>query len=243
MYSCDVPQSPPTALEMLADCPYGFSFVDLGFTSGDLADLGQIQIGTNKDLNEYGNLQDLRGKIADFLAALGPNEHSLVQRVAYKIDRITQEIVATSGREAAWVCLRAAIPNHKYDIPRWHMDGHYFTQRTELQYKFILSLIGPSTLFYPISNQFTELRRIIWIHMANRLFTDQLCERSRVMQPQTCIGAYFIAGDPNRSALHSEPPISENRLVFSIVPCRRDQIALLKQKADQFYRNKSSVND
>ena len=233
---------PPTVIETLIESRYGYSFSDIGLTAFDLADLDLLQIVKNKDYNQFGNESDWENEIEQFLTEIGPNPLWIANRVAHRVAEIAHTILSTSGKETAWICLRAGLPNTKYDQPRWHMDAHYYdVKANSIQYKYALALIGSSTLFYPIPKEHIETRKIIWRHMANRQFMSELCDPGKVVSPQRGQGIYFIAGDCRIAAIHSEPPIHENRLFFSIIPCHEEEIASLKEKVMQFYKKNKSV--
>jgi hypothetical protein len=221
------------ALSSLKESPYGFYFVDGGITAEDLADFNSIDMREERFFHQFGELSEVEGRIADFLSGIGMNERRLVERAAARLAQITHQIVELSGRETAWVHLRASVPTDRYDIPRWHMDGYYFTPvEGYLMYKFAVTLVGPSTLFYPIPQ---ELRRTAWRHMLDRKYMQEFCQADRVMSPKEGEGVVFLAGKKTESALHSEPPIHQNRLFFSITPCNEKQLAELKVKVLAVY--------
>lgn len=237
-------EPPASVLEALAHNRYGYSFVDVGLTPADLFALDQIQIGVNRDYNQFGGRANWEEEIAHFLAEIGPNQPPLIEQVAKRVAQIADEVMTASGRPTGWICLRAGVPNTQFDQPRWHMDGHYYSVKARsIQYKFALTLIGASTLFYPIPKDYISLRRIIWMHMGSRSFMSELCQPDKATSAVRGQGAYFTAGDYRIAAIHSEPPIHENRLFFSIVPCEEDELETLKGKVMTFYKTKTNVYD
>ena len=217
----------------LKDNPYGFYFFDIGITEQDLADFNSLDVQAEKFYHQFGELSNTERGIADFLSKIGENDENLVLRVASRLTQITNQFMASSQRETAWVHLRASVPTDRYDIPRWHMDGYYFTPvEGYLMYKFAVTLVGPSTLYYPIPQ---ELRRTAWRHMLDRKYMQEFCQADRVMSPKEGEGVVFLAGKKTESALHSEPPIHQNRLFFSITPCNEKQLAELKVKVLAVY--------
>ena len=212
-------EPPPAALVSLVDHRYGFCFVDVGITSEDMAYFDALEICKNHELNHFGEIASLQENVAAFLSEIGTNETEVVERAARRIHEIAIEIIKVSGRETAWVCMRASLPNSLFDIPRWHFDGKYYAERENYpQYKFAMALRGASTLFYPMPKELTELRRVIRMHMSDRKFTQELFRAEDVVSPPKGMGAFFIAGDANRAAFHSEPPIHESRLFFFWCP-------------------------
>jgi hypothetical protein len=228
---------PAYALESLVDCRYGYSFVDMGLFGEDLNDFNAIDIQKDQDFNRFGDLANLEAEIGSFLNEIGPNDAGTIQRVARRVHEIAMEILAISDKESCWVFLRASTPNDRYDLARWHMDGHYYNPvKDVIQYKFVLTLKGPSTLFYPIPRESIELRRVIWRNMNNRQFMTELCDVTKIATPQKGQGAFFIAGNSFLAAVHSEPPIHESRLFFSITPCNQDELAVLRGKVMEYYK-------
>lgn len=241
MYVAEPVLPPKSAIESLVNQRYGFCWTDAGLTESDLSELDQIQIDKNRDLNLFGSLEFFEEKAALFLTEIGDNDPVLAARIARRVDQIAQEFMASSNREAGWFCLRAGIPTHRFDQPRWHIDGSYYRSSGDLQYKFVLALIGASTLFYPVPIEHKELRSILWIHMANRVFMNQLFPIQEALSPPRGLGAIFIAGDSTKGGFHSEPPFHQSRLFFSIVPCNQEQLPALKKKVEAFYATKDAV--
>ena len=54
-----------------------------------------------------------------------------------------------------WISIRSSILNNKFDIPRWHYDGFYFSN-VDNQAKFAFVLKGPGTLFIKKSKKVIE---------------------------------------------------------------------------------------
>jgi len=243
MYVLEPLPPPKAAIESLVTKKYGFSWTDVGLTQSDLDELDQIKIDKNRDLNQFGNLESLEENVAVYLTEIGDNATDLAALIARKVNRIAQEVMASTMRETGWFCLRAGVPTNKFNQPRWHVDGNYYHSFGEIQYKFVLSLVGASTLFYPMPIDHEELRKIIWIHMANRGFMTELFRIEEVLTPPRGLGAIFIAGDSRTAGFHSEPPIHENRLFFSIVPCSNSQLPELRKKVESFYVKKNAVYD
>ena len=122
-------EPPPAALVSLVDHRYGFCFVDVGITSEDMAYFDALEICKNHELNHFGEIASLQENVAAFLSEIGTNETEVVERAARRIHEIAIEIIKVSGRETAWVCMRASLPNSLFDIPRWHFDGKYYAER------------------------------------------------------------------------------------------------------------------
>ena len=127
-------------------------------------------------------------------------------QLATLIAQITNELVKNSGKQTAWLFLRASLPTDRYDMPHWHTDGRFYAPESpnDPVLKFVLTLMGPPTLFYPVP---LELRKTAEKHMHNRPYMKSFCQTQNILSPAVGEGALFIS---NRSAgvpaLHSEPP-------------------------------------
>jgi hypothetical protein len=99
-------------------------------------------------------------------------------------------------------------------------------------FKFAVTLMGRPTLFYPIAK---DLRRTAWTKTLDRKFLHEFCRADQILTAKEGEGVIFLAGNWKESALHSEPPIHENRLFFAITPCSEKQLAELKAKVLAIY--------
>jgi hypothetical protein len=221
------------ALSNLKENRYGFTFVDAGITEIDLTNFSRIDIQREWIYHLFGEFEHLEEIIADFIGEVGENDREVILQAAAQIGHLIKEVINTSGRETAWVHLHSFIPTNKYDLPRWHMDGAYYAseERDDLLFKYVITLMGPTTLFYFLP---PELRKTAESHTNNRHYMKKFCQTENIASPSLGEGAVFIAGR-GAAALHSEPPIHENRLFLSIVPCKNNQLAELKARVASVY--------
>jgi len=223
------------ALDELKSDPYGFAFVDVGITKEDLENFSSIDIQREWVYHQFGEMERVQEIFANFFGEIGVSEHAIILRAAERLKEIASDVVKASGKETAWICLRSFIPTNRFDLPRWHVDGHYYRsdEPEDLIFKFALTLVGPTTLFYPISR---ELRKTTEKTVRNRQYMKNVCKQENIVSPKIGEGALFISGQyTSVAALHSEPPIHENRLFLSIVPCSEKQIIALKSRVTALY--------
>ena len=235
-YPCPPPQQ---ALVSLLDADCGFSFIDLGKSEQELAIFQNLRFSSDEHLDTFGSIADFEREAALFLEKIGPNPRDkVVDPCVALIHEIALNILEASGKTDAWFCLRAIPPTNAYDLPRWHMDGYYYKdlQHEKVQYKFVTALLGPSTLFYSLPTSHEELRRNIWAHMNQRVLISQICAHVPPTSCRTGEGAFFIASNVKKAALHSEPPTHEERLFFSIVPCEPSDLPSMKKRILENYR-------
>ncbi len=221
------------ALNELKNNQYGFVFAEVGITEEDLEIFSSVDIKRDRIFHQFGELETLSSEILDFFGEVGANEYEATLQVAARLTQIAHDVIRGSCRETAWVCLRSFIPTGKYDVPRWHMDGQYYNpdNANDLVFKFVLTLMGPSTLFYLLPS---ELRKTAEKHTRDRHYMKKFCKKEKTLSSKAGQGAVFIGGH-GISALHSEPPIHENRLFLSIVPCMESDLALLKSRVLSVY--------
>ena len=61
-------------------------------------------------------------------------------------------------------------------------------------------------------------------------FMHSFCQPELVVTPEREEGVFFMGGKKDFAALHSEPPVHEKRLFFSLIPCSEQQLIELKPK-------------
>ncbi len=66
--------------------------------------------------------------------------------------------------------------------------------------------------------------------MKDRLFMAQLCSYISPLSFNRGEGAFFRASDAINGAVHSEPPIHEERVFFSMVPCDESDLASMEER-------------
>lgn len=204
-----------------------FIFFDLMLSPEELTALERIKINFPKEYNNLGALEVLRNEVIAYVKSLGNKEERVVETVSQMIHRIACDCVRASGKATAWVALRASQQNSDFDLARWHVDGYYY-QPYFGQYKFAFTFKGPGTKFYKLPKQMREKFTAL-LQEGNRQKLSKLLYDSRlVMQAQSDQGTVFIVGADN-AAVHSEPPINEERLFMSVLPGSKEQIAEWKQ--------------
>lgn len=197
-----------------------FAFVNL-LSDDDLQQLNQFKIESSNSYDRFGNLQLLQEELPGFLRSLGENDEQLIQKITKIICELASYVSQASRKETSWVCVRASTPNRDYDIPRWHWDGYYYSPYSGFVFKFATVLKGNPTLFYQLPK---DLRKIFKQHSDDRAFLSQLLNSENIETTKPGQGAFFIVGDNNRAAAHSEPKMDGERLFFSILPGNEDEI-------------------
>lgn len=219
----------PTAIKELGP-ENSFVCYDLHLSDDDIKVLKSLKVSITDEYNNYGNLKDLNSEVRTFIKSLNKENEAIAEATSKIIARIVNDIVRASGQETAWVAVRSFIPTSEYDVPRWHRDGYYYAPYEGNPYKFAVTLKGPSTLFYNLPNdlkkEFSDLERTGtekngYNRQTLATFLGQSQGNTRVPQPYQ--GAIFIVGS-EYAAIHSEPPIHEERLFISVLPGSQKQI-------------------
>jgi len=198
-----------------------FTFVDLKFSDIENSFLDQIKVNEQGEYSKLGNLEVLSEELLSYLRALGNEDEDVVHGVARIISRIVKSVVKASGKETAWVAVRASVPNSYFDIPRWHQDGYFYSPYEGFAYKFATVFKGASTLFYPLPD---ELSIEFQNHLDDRKFLSELLDPLYIQKAPLRAGTFFIVGDQEAAAVHSEPSMHEPRLFLSVLPGNQDEI-------------------
>lgn len=211
--------------------------------------LTKVEINSITEYNNYGNIKTLKGELNSFMGALG-NDTKTSVCVSQLVTRLVKEVIIGSGKEAAWVSLRASTVNKEFDLPRWHTDGNfYLSELDDVQFKFVMALKGPQTLFYPLPGEMREefdaIQNGISVPLledgsvdkvgflkaseVNRKVLAKKLDINKAISAKFGQAAIFVVGT-KYSAVHSEPPIREGRLFLSVVPGTKNQINELYQR-------------
>ena len=222
-----------------------FASFNLGLSHDEIQKLQNLTINKRSSMNNYGHFDTLESEIVGLLRSLGNNEEDA--QVASKIIyNIIIHDVSLCDCQTAWVLLRAFVPNELYDVPRWHTDGVYYRSEGNCCYKLVYALQGPSTLFLELPDQIRtdffkiqnktfagmtsaeikslSRRQLDDLRLGDRIKLAELVADFYVHEAPANVGTIFATGNPVRAAIHSEPPIHENRLFMSIVPGTYEQI-------------------
>ena len=64
----------------------------------------------------------------------------------------------------------------------------------------------------------------------SRKFLDKWIDKDKAVSPEKGFGAVFIIGDKYNSAVHSEPPIHEERLFIGLIPGSTSEVDEIRRK-------------
>jgi hypothetical protein len=206
-----------------------FAVFDLTLSPVETSSLDGLVINQAKAYNNFGNLGVLTVEAQEFLGSLGANAVEATAIIARLISSIVDGIILHFNKETAWVTIRAATATDTWDLPRWHSDGYYYAPYVGEQYKAAITLKGATSLFYQLPLKLQEQFNALQMDPDNRTVIAKLLDPTLAVSIKHQQGVIFIVG-ANYAAVHSEPPIHEPRLFFSVVPGNKTQI-------DELYNN------
>lgn len=128
-----------------------YGFVPLGLSEEEMRMFDKIEIDECEQYDRYGNLELIKFEIPEILRRNGNVDENLIQSVTDSIWKVVSNVTAAFGKQTAWVCIRTSIPNSYFDVPRWHVDGYFYSPYYGPQYKFAAALKGRQTLFHPLT--------------------------------------------------------------------------------------------
>jgi hypothetical protein len=225
---------------------------DIAYTKKELKYIDNFIISNRSSFNFYGDKDNFSDdKLNTFLTNIGPNDDiSILNNI---INKLINKITKAYNTNYIWITIRITLPNHIFDIKRWHKDGPFFTNPERInQTKFVTVLKGPGTLFHTKSKLIDELygkyrlKKFAEYDKLNIINTiDQTIEMKyrkifiskfkhiKYKQLKNNQGLIFITGnnynDVKDGLLHSEPKADEPRFFISILPGTKEEITKLKQ--------------
>jgi hypothetical protein len=228
-----VPFAPQEVMEYFSENRYGFSVVDLGITPEDMANFDKIEITKYQDYNRCGDLLKVENEVFEFLLQIGSNHPDIASHVAARVSEIAQRILLGLKKDTAWVFLRATPIDLANASHHWHFDWPFYNSK-DPQYRFVITLKGPTTLFYPLSLEEKDLRKRIYHRMNDLQFLADICDEEKILHFPREFGVLFL--NREMGALHTEPVhTDQSRLFLSIVPCNSQEMIELEARVRRFF--------
>lgn len=230
----------PTLAEALK-ADKSFSHFSLGLEEGEQARLAALKVSHEATYDNFGANGALQDEATAFIESLG-NGKEEAWLASGVISRLLEQTLKGFGAEAAWVAVRATLPNNDFDIPRWHQDGAFFKSENDEQKKVVAVLKGAPTLFNGTEGHLRDafrkaLRGGKGDSAKTRIELSLLLDPALTSQARAGEGSVFVTGS-DRSGLHSEPTMKEARIFVSILPGSQAQIEELRER---WNREKSGI--
>lgn len=202
-----------------------FVYVDEILTQHELDLFESLHI-QDAEFSHIGTLTGLKEKISHFFISSNENNRAVAEQTSALINQMVQKVVHNLKAEAAWVVIRTSKPNNEFKTPRWHIDGYYYKSYTGNPLpKFVITLRGPSTLFYKAD---VSEQKMVTENIDRREYIANQLHQEKVTTPNTGQGVFFVVGNPAQAAVHSEPHIDADRIFLAIVAGSNQQINELK---------------
>jgi hypothetical protein len=198
-----------------------FSAIDLRFFQEELLCINTLKIRATKNYKRFGELYLLKEELPVFLRSIGNDDEHVIYVVTEMICRIVCAVKEACNKDSAWICVRAFLPTAEFDIPRWHTDGYYYSPYAGFAVKFATALQGRQTIFYPLPH---SMREQFYVCKDDRAALNKLLDYEKSKSATQGQGVFFIVGDKNYAAVHSEPAVKEERLFLSVLPGNKEEI-------------------
>lgn len=192
----------------------------------------QIECGNSSFIND--NLVNFNISLTDYIAnkfdeveqIKDANKPSIITRVAKTIARIYENISLVTQEEDELII--RTTENIDYDCTSWHVDKDYYDQISneyEIKKRFIIPLKGKGTNYLNISSEtrtnfFNIAKEMLayWGHgfdgcsQADNI--NNLLKNENIITTKHGFGSVHHLG--KEAVMHSEPTISEPRLVLIV---------------------------
>jgi hypothetical protein len=232
----------------LENNPEQFRIYDIPYLQKTKKCLDNFKIENTVSYTNYGdnNLEDLK----DYLRTIGSNSEEDINIMDKTLKDLTEVIMSSVDKKYTnhWLIVRTSGPQEEFNIKRWHCDDNYFEKMDKEKHrldvvKFITIIQGPGTFFIKTTPKQRESLKSIKseelekskmrdptikiptrFDMEYRKAIDSRIEGIRV-QSEKYQAAIFVSNTNNLNVcgIHSEPKIDGPRMLFSIVPCTKEE--------------------
>lgn len=214
---------------------------NLEYSEEEKKAINDLKITKSDTFSYYGTFdQDSLTGFVPFLQEIGDNtEHTIItikniiQKLSFK-SRSDMIGGLQSQRDHVWITIRIRLRNDDFNIVRWHFDGF------QNQSKYATVLKGPGTLliddgdtdskntFFESFTKYSKDRNTL--EYRNELAT--ILSNAKIVQLSNDQAVAFKTeggkNDIKHACIHSEPPMNESRVFFSIMWGTKEEIDRIK---------------
>ena len=135
--------------EYLDSNKYDFFIFDIDYTVNEQKIINDFEIKNPNNYGHYGSLDDIKD-LKKYLTDIGNNTKTCVNGMEKLIIRLIKKVLLGYKMKYFWLAIRISPPNNRFDIPRWHKDGTFFTgdKNEKSSVKFITTLKNEGETFY-----------------------------------------------------------------------------------------------
>jgi hypothetical protein len=200
-----------------------YEIFDIEYAEKEKESIKKFNISKNKNYADTNT-----DKLTDFFKDIGDNKDEDIQNIINIIHKFIDILLNAYDVDAYWLIIRISLENSFYDIPRWHCDGYYFSDKINYQTKFVTTLKGPTTLvldtnkkekehFYNLQDYKNKIILNTELNLAHRKNLSENIKGKKI-ELNNNQGIIFVAGDKEKCLIHSEPKHSTERIFISILP-------------------------
>lgn len=240
---------------------YDYEEIPIKYTKQDSSTLNSFTINSQKSYNFYGSTHlSQKNNVYSYLKTISNSNDKIIKNTEIIIHKIINSVLEGFDTDCYWLAIRSFLKNKDYEIPRWHKDGTHLASIRTPQPKFALALKGAGTLFIENTKKNNDLYNKIQQKMASenypkkphteytkedydiyfkiekkyrKIFATKFKSQS-IIQIKPRNGVVFFGGvDSDKSAIHSEPNMEEDRLFISILPLTKESLILMKEKYEK----------
>ena len=210
-----------------------FEIFDINYTDEEKDCIKNFNIENFGNYNSYNTIDNLEG----FIKNIGTNNEDDIKIIIKIINKLLKNILGGYNTNFYWISIRIHSKDDFFDIPRWHCDGYYFSNRNILQSKFITTLKGPTTLILKTSPEEKEhfLKLDPYVDQFDKNKRKYISEniKGTKIKITNNQGLIFAAGDKDKCLIHSEPKFDDNRIFISILPGNKSDIDELSERTNK----------
>ncbi len=212
-----------------------YKIFDIEYTQKEKECINNFIITNYGGYSSYNTINNLE----DFVKNIGDNKQEYINIIIATIKKILDNILAAYNTNSYYIIIRIQGNNSFFDIPRWHCDGYYFSNREKLQTKFVTVLKGNTTLILDTNKEekdhFYSLQQYkdIFIGEVDDMKTRKHIAENIKGTPINITnnqGIIFVAGNKDKCLIHSEPKMDGNRFFLSILPGTKEDMEYMEKK-------------
>lgn len=232
-------------MKYLTSNKYDFKLFKMNYSIKETLCIDNFNLDCDRTYSHFGSITMMKG-LYEFISEIGNNNITQIETMTKIITNIIKKVLKGYDMEYFWMDIRISTPNELYKIPRWHKDGYFFNN-TELVAKFATVLKGPGTLVIRGTKETNSTYKMLVqkmrddkskydtdkdkekFHNKYRKIYMKAFNKYKMKQLDNNTGIIFYNGI-EKGAIHSEPPINENRMFISILPGSMNDIMALKER-------------
>ncbi len=225
------------------DSQKSYQIFNIDYTQKEINCIKSFNIENFGNYNSYNTLNNLE----QFIKNIGKNSDDDIVTIIDIINKLLDTILKAYNTDSYWISIRIESKTTFFDIPRWHCDGFYHSNRDKIQTKFITTLRGPTTLVLDTTKE--EKEHFYTLEYKDKFILDDsdldikrrkyISEniRGTKIDLSNNNGVIFVAGDKDKCLIHSEPKYDDNRIFISILPGSKKEIGELSERTEKFKKN------